>query len=256
MTSSFPAPCGPASLKHKKPPITLEEARQFSGPLRAGLIEALFLFHLPDGPRGFPAPCGPASLKRLTGAPPAPGARPRFPAPCGPASLKLAVVGRDEADGPAFSGPLRAGLIEALDTKTRSKIRRAFSGPLRAGLIEAGRRWAAQRARSGFSGPLRAGLIEASKVRTESATDASSFPAPCGPASLKPHAAGCMASRRAVFSGPLRAGLIEAENVEHQERVAAGGFPAPCGPASLKPAHPAHRERRRRVFRPLAGRPH
>ena len=137
----FPAPCGPASLKHEiNIRSDLAHRRRFSGPLRAGLIEAARACAPdPDLSSGFPAPCGPASLK-----------------PSG-SRARIHIDFR-------FSGPLRAGLIEALagELGPGSTEQRRFSGPLRAGLIEAG-----LRARWKF-------------------VPAPGFPAPCGPASLKP----------------------------------------------------------------------
>ena len=62
-----------------------------------------------------------------------------------------------------------------------------------------------------FSGPLRAGLIEANCWDLIVCAPMRSFPAPCGPASLKRRQAPSQGGTWPhVFSGPLRAGLIEA----------------------------------------------
>ena len=206
----FPAPCGPASLKHVPAP--------------GDAVDVLL---------GFPAPCGPASLKPACSRRDADGGAVGFPAPCGPASLKPhTTVAHDGIDSIRFSGPLRAGLIEASPRTPPPSTRRRFSGPLRAGLIEAGpRRRSGLDPARGFPapcGPASLKLLD----KSERIPDNHGFPAPCGPASLKPPDRA--PDRRALegFSGPLRAGLIEA--------VSGTRWPGP----------------RWSVFRPLAGRPH
>ena len=94
----------------------------FSGPLRAGLIEAAGVVEeLQPHVLGFPAPCGPASLKQLVTLEYRKFIETGFPAPCGPASLKQ--IGPEGGPrGPErFSGPLRAGLIEAGHQITSSR---------------------------------------------------------------------------------------------------------------------------------------
>ena len=109
-----------------------------------------------------------------------------------------------------FSGPLRAGLIEARTRDPGPIEPGTFSGPLRAGLIEARCTGGGWPAISAFSGPLRAGLIEAAGSRSSPTSGSGRFPAPCGPASLKRPAGRGRDRDRIEFSGPLRAGLIEA----------------------------------------------
>ena len=102
----------------------------FSGPLRAGLIEARSRRDRAlEGGASFPAPCGPASLKQLPRLGRADGA-PGFPAPCGPASLKRGEIAAAPAGHRTFSGPLRAGLIEAdLELVVQAAGRRGFPAP-------------------------------------------------------------------------------------------------------------------------------
>ena len=178
----------------------------------------------------FPAPCGPASLKRdridhwmriLD----------RFPAPCGPASLKQVESAELPGAPITFSGPLRAGLIEASRPSCYPDACDSFPAPC---------------------GPASLKPI-ATALRQHRAAG---FPAPCGPASLKPPPAYHTPPPPVTFSGPLRAGLIEALITPRWYILYPCGFPAPCGPASLKRSVFPGRARRRRVFRPLAGRTH
>ena len=158
----------------------------------------------------------------------------------------------------AVSGPLRAGLIEAMPMSDLLQRTPRVSGPLRAGLIEAACSAAAAFRSGNVSGPLRAGLIEAWKRTAPARVAWSAFPAPCGPASLKrtrgvprrrplgavsgPLRAGLIEAgpprprkaRESIVSGPLRAGLIEAGATPPRRRSSRPAFPAPCGPASLK----------------------
>ena len=53
-----------------------------------------------------------------------------------------------------FSGPLRAGLIEACRSPANWTASPTFSGPLRAGLIEAGKRWGGAARKVGVFRPL------------------------------------------------------------------------------------------------------
>ena len=206
----FPAPCGPASLK---PQEGLSQGSKLS--------------------LGFPAPCGPASLKRGDHARPVLGAADGFPAPCGPASLK-----------PARSSASR----------TPCSLR--FSGPLRAGLIEAAVGLSGSSFVTRFSGPLRAGLIEAPAAPDGAGPGSSGFPAPCGPASLKPLLSHL--DHLPVGGFPAPCGPASWKRVARNVAgPALRGFPAPCGPASLKlPVGIGEGRPHRGVFRPLAGRPH
>ena len=183
--ASFPAPCGPASLKLAEGSGLRGRAGTFPAPCGPASLKPRAALDTPAGtPAPFPAPCGPASLKRCCLSHHSLSSL-AFPAPCGPASLKLEAAAAREARLADVSGPLRAGLIEAAAAETAPALPPAFPAPC---------------------GPasLKPALLGDLPHRL------GPFPAPCGPASLKQ--AGCASTLAfgCVVSGPLRAGLIEA----------------------------------------------
>ena len=84
-----------------------------------------------------------------------------------------------------------------------------------------------------------------------------SFPAPCGPASLKGRRRLRELRRRHRFSGPLRAGLIEGQLAVGARRRDDDEFSGPLRAGLIEGLSTAVAVAPQRlVFRPLAGRPH